>query len=109
MRPDRFRGRRPNQQPGLSSLVPFEPMDMTGLEALEGELATQDIVRVQISKHPSSAMKVDQRRQHAVGRSIQSKRNQSRHALCVEIAHDRQRRSRRSKCGPCLAVQAPRL
>jgi hypothetical protein len=40
MRPDRFGGRRPNQQPGLSSLVPFEPVDMTGLEALEGELAT---------------------------------------------------------------------
>jgi hypothetical protein len=40
MRPDRFGGRRPNQQPGPSGLVPFEPMDMTGLEALEGELAT---------------------------------------------------------------------
>jgi len=40
MRPDRFGRRRRTQQPGMSSLVPFEPVDMTGLEALEGELAT---------------------------------------------------------------------
>jgi hypothetical protein len=77
--------------------------------SLDGELAADGIVRVQVSKNPSPAMKVDQRRQYAVGGSIQSQRNRPRRSLCIEIADDGQRRRRRSKRGPCLTVQAPGL
>ena len=76
---------------------------------LEGELATEDIVRVQVSKNPSPAMKVDQRRQHTVGGSIQSHRNRPRRSLCIEITNDRQHGRWWSKRGPCLPVQPPGL
>lgn len=45
---------------------------------LRCDLTADDIVRVEIPDHPAAAVKEDERREHAIGGSVQAQRNRSR-------------------------------